>query len=279
MGPRARCSISICLPGTESDVPTTCNVGNGTTIVKLMYRVPCMAVMVMALVQWGASTVAASEAIDAWLALPPTARQNACADLLKRAKSTDDRWGQAFLQQTQIADGTTRLRLIDTALAAHPADVEAWFQLARAQALIVNHGFEEDGYGDGSSPIEDWKKDGIKTDDLDLSQSILNITGGRHGNLKLTYDDTKLKVYRDMGSSTAELWKPGQSIPLDPGMYNLLLEGLTAGVAPIIADLHYSVGRLNMLEMGSCRKQSTRRTMTAANFRPGGAEPRRCQQY
>ena len=95
--------------------------------------------MVVALVQLGAPTVAASEAIDAWLALPPRARQSACADLLKRAKSADDRWGQAYLQQTQIADGTTRLRLIDTALAARPAaDVEPWFQLARSQALIVS---------------------------------------------------------------------------------------------------------------------------------------------
>ena len=108
--------------------------------------------------------------------------------------------------------------------------------------LIVNHGFEEDGYGDGSSPIEDFKKDGVKTDDLDLSQSVLKITGGRHGNLKLTYDDTKLKVYRDTGSSVAELWKPGQSIPLDPGTYHLLFEGLAAGVAPITADFYPDQG-------------------------------------
>ena len=108
--------------------------------------------------------------------------------------------------------------------------------------LIVNHGFEEDGYGDGSSPIEDFKKDGIKTDDIDLSQSVLKITGGRHGNLKLTYDDTKLKIYRDTGSSAAELWKPGQSIPLDPGTYNLLFEGPAAGVAPITADFYPDQG-------------------------------------
>lgn len=108
--------------------------------------------------------------------------------------------------------------------------------------LIVNHGFEEGKYGDGSNPVEDWQQDGIKPDDLDLSQSKLKITGGRRGKLKLTYDATKLKVYRVTGSSSAELWQPNQDIPLDPGEYDLLLEGLAIGVAPIVADFYPDQG-------------------------------------
>ena len=50
----------------------------------------------------------------------------------------DDRWGQAFLQQLELTDLKQRLRLIDTALSAHPpAQIVPWFYLMRAQALLA----------------------------------------------------------------------------------------------------------------------------------------------
>lgn len=95
--------------------------------------------------------------------------------------------------------------------------------------LITNRGFEEGGYGDGSAPVEDRRKDGIDPTDLDLSQGRLEIRGGKAGYAELLYPEQLYRIYRSAGSGWS-WWRSGERIRLAPGSYAILLEGIDPGM-------------------------------------------------
>lgn len=99
--------------------------------------------------------------------------------------------------------------------------------------LITNRGFEEDGYGNGSAPVEDRRKDGINTTDQDLSQGKLEIRGRKSGYADLTYPEQLYRIYRSSGSSWV-WWRSGERIRLSPGLYPVLLEGIDPGMGTTV---------------------------------------------
>lgn len=94
--------------------------------------------------------------------------------------------------------------------------------------LVVNHGFEEDGFGNGVNPREDWDRPGIKADDEDLSVGYLTVKGPASCTVVLTYDQSRLIVYRMDGGSPRAM-DSGATQSVDPGDLELRLEGIAAG--------------------------------------------------
>ena len=97
--------------------------------------------------------------------------------------------------------------------------------------LVVNHGFEQITYA-VADPKEDWQrpdKTPLKADDPDLAKGRIQITGRRDGQLKVTYPEAKLRIYRtDRGSP--EYLAPGTEIAAKQDTdIPILLEGIDPG--------------------------------------------------
>jgi len=96
--------------------------------------------------------------------------------------------------------------------------------------LVVNHGFDSTPYVP-TAPREDFQRPNIETvaaTDPDLSRGRIAMVAKKNGYLNLTYELSKLRIYRNDGSAPV-LMRPGVDIPLAPMELPILLEGVDPG--------------------------------------------------
>ncbi len=93
--------------------------------------------------------------------------------------------------------------------------------------LVVNHGFDSTPYVP-TAPREDFQRPNVETvaaNDPDLSRGRIAIVAKKNGYLTLSYELSKLRIYRNDGSAPV-LMRPDVEIGISPMELPILLEGV-----------------------------------------------------